>query len=138
MLLLIKVLLILLFIHFLHFTKEHVFDNLESISINLGNGVSEVCKAVGRIKSLENDRYIEKFTKDEVSTIFDQEEKELAEEEEVDKLILNSLCCEIMDEVMGLDSAYPSDCKTIPRKKSPHRSQKVKRSDKGNNHGVAK
>jgi hypothetical protein len=54
-----------------------------------------------------------------VSKIFDQEEKEIAEEEAVDKLILNLLCSEIMDEVMELDSAYPSDCKTIPRKKSP-------------------
>jgi hypothetical protein len=44
---------------------------------------------------------------DEVSKIFDQEDKELAEEEEVDKLILNSLCCEIMDNVMDLDSVYP-------------------------------
>jgi hypothetical protein len=122
----------------LHFIKEDVIDNLESIDINLGNGESEVCKEVDRIKSRENDRCVEQFTKDEVSRIFDQEEKELAEEEEVDKLILNSLCSEIMDQVMDLDSAYPSDCKTIPRKKSPQRSQKGKRSDKGNNHSIAK
>jgi hypothetical protein len=47
-----------------------------------------VCKEVDRIKSRENDRCVEQFTKDEVSRIFYQEEKELAEEEEVDKLIL--------------------------------------------------
>jgi hypothetical protein len=52
-----------------------------------------------------------------INNIFDLEEKELAEEEEVDKLILNSLCSEIMDEVMDLDSAYPMDYKTIPKKK---------------------
>jgi hypothetical protein len=48
----------------------------------------------------------------------------LGEEEEVDKLILNFLCSDIMDEVMDLDSAYHLDCKTIPKKKSVVRSQK--------------
>jgi hypothetical protein len=42
--------------------------------------------------------------------------KEMLEEEEVDKLILNSLCSEIMDEVMDLYNAYPTDCDTAPRK----------------------
>jgi hypothetical protein len=102
---------------FFHFSKEHVVDNLELIGITLGKDDSEVCKAIERIKCHENDRHVEKVNIDEVSKIFDQEEKELAEEE-VDKLILNSLCYEIMDEVMDLDSAYPSDCKTIPRKQS--------------------
>jgi hypothetical protein len=82
---------------FLHFSKEHVVDNLELIGITLGKGESEVCKAIERIKCHENDRRVEKVNIEEVSKIFDQEEKELAEEEEVDKLILNSLCCEIMD-----------------------------------------
>jgi hypothetical protein len=112
---------------FLHFTKEHVVENLESIGITLGNGELEVCKAIDSIK-----------THDVVSKFFDQEEKELDEEEEVDKLILNSPCSDIMDEVMDLDSAYPVDCKTIPKKKSPRRSHKGKRSDKGNIHSGAK
>jgi hypothetical protein len=50
-----------------------------------------VCKEVDRIKSRENDRCVEQFTKDEVSRIFYQEEKELAEEEEVDGL--EERCC---------------------------------------------
>jgi hypothetical protein len=104
---------------FLHFSKEHVVDNLELIGITLGKGESEVCKAVERIKCHENDRRVEKVNIDEASKKNYQEEKDLAEEEEVDKLILNSLCCEIMDEVVDLDSAYPSYGKTIPRKKSP-------------------
>jgi hypothetical protein len=56
---------------FLHFTREHVVDNLKLIGVNLGNGDSEICNVVDRIKSLENDICIEKFTKDEVATIFD-------------------------------------------------------------------
>jgi hypothetical protein len=34
---------------------------------------------------------------------------------EVDKLILNALCSEIMEEVMDLGSDYPTDCNTTPR-----------------------
>jgi hypothetical protein len=103
----------------LHFTKEHIVDNLESIGIRLGSGELEISKTVAKINSPVIDSYVAPGVKDEISRIFDQEEKELAEEEEVDKLILNSLCSEIMDEVMNLDSAYPLDCKTILRKKSP-------------------
>jgi hypothetical protein len=100
----------------LHFTKEHIVDNAESIGINLGNGELEVSKTVDKINSRE------------ISRIFYQGEKELAEEENVDKLILHSMCSEVMDQVM--DCAYPSDYKTIPRKKSPRPSQKGKQSDK--------
>jgi hypothetical protein len=46
---------------------------------------------------------------DKIDNIFDMEEKEEIENEEVDKLILNSLCGEIMEEVMDLGSAYPKD-----------------------------
>jgi hypothetical protein len=38
--------------------------------------------------------------------------------EEVDKLILNSLCSEIMDGVMNLGNVYTLDCKITPRNKS--------------------
>jgi hypothetical protein len=103
----------------LHFTKEHIVDNLESIGINLGKGALEVNKTGEKINSRDVVCNANQGSDDEISRIFDLEEKELAEEEEVDKLILNSLCCELMDEVMNLDSPYPLDCKTSPRKKSP-------------------
>jgi hypothetical protein len=41
------------------------------------------------------------------------------ENEEIDKLILNLLCSEIMDEVMDLASAYPKYCNTTSISKSP-------------------
>jgi hypothetical protein len=133
----IKVSLILLpVLLFLHFSKECVVDNLDLIGITLSNGETEICKAIDKLKSHENDRRVLHSNIEEISKNFDQEEKELAKEEEVDKLIINSLCSEIMDEVMDLDSAYPSDCKTIPRKKSPRRSHKGKRSGKENIHWV--
>jgi hypothetical protein len=53
-----------------------------------------------------------------IEDIFDVEEKEEMENEEVDKLILNSLCSEIMDEVMDLGSAYPNGCDITPRVRS--------------------
>jgi hypothetical protein len=70
---------------------------------------------------------------DLISSIFDKEEKEMIEEEEVDKLILNSLCSDIMDEVMDSGGAYPMEGRTDQSKKSPpFSSQSTKRSRKKN------
>jgi hypothetical protein len=110
----------------LNYSSEQVADNLNTIGICLGTRNLDIGNAVERRKVLENDRCRDQDHKDEINNIFDLEEKGLVEEEEVDKLILNSLCSEIMDEVMDVDSAYPSDCKTIPHEKSPVRSQKGK------------
>jgi hypothetical protein len=56
-----------------------------------------------------------------VCSIFDKEEKEMLEEEEIDKLILNAICSDIMDEVIDSGSANPTDGKTDPSRKShPH------------------
>jgi hypothetical protein len=63
--------------------------------------------------------------RDRICDIFDNEEKEEMENEEVNKLILNSLCYEIMDEVMDLGNAYPQDCKITPNYK-PSSSEKIK------------
>jgi hypothetical protein len=73
---------------------------------------------------------------DKISSVFDKEEKEKLEAEEVDKLILNSLCSEIMDEVMDLGDAYPLDCKITPGKKSSsspngHKKSRSKSNKKG-------
>jgi hypothetical protein len=52
---------------------------------------------------------------DIISDVFYKEEKEDLENDEVDKLILTSLCAEIMDEVIDLGTSYPKDCKSTPR-----------------------
>jgi hypothetical protein len=59
--------------------------------------------------------------------VFDKEEKEELDNEEVDKLILNYLCSEIMDEVMDLGNAYLKDCKITPRQQTSSSSKKVKK-----------
>jgi hypothetical protein len=55
---------------------------------------------------------------DFIEDIFDVEEREEMENEEVDKLILNSLCSKIMDEVMDLGSSYPNGCNITLRARS--------------------
>jgi molecular chaperone DnaK (HSP70) len=77
------------------------------VGISLGNNSDQIASSVERIKEVELERYIEASRKDLISDVFVKEEKEELEREEVDKLILNSLCCEIMDEVVDLGNAYP-------------------------------
>ena len=56
---------------------------------------------------------------DKKSNVVEKEEKELAEEEELDKFILNHLCGEIMEEVMDLgnDQVDLIASKTKPKSK---------------------
>jgi hypothetical protein len=49
------------------------------------------------------------------------------ENEEVDKLIPNSVCAKIMDAVMDLGTAYPKDCKSTPRQQTSSSSKKAKK-----------
>jgi hypothetical protein len=65
-------------------------------------------------------------SKDIISEVFDKDEKEELDNEEIDKLIINSLCGEIIDEVIDLGNAYPKDCKIIPRQQTSSSSKKVK------------
>jgi hypothetical protein len=68
---------------------------------------------------------------DKISEIFDTEEKEQLENEEVDKLILNSLCCEIIDKMLDLGNAYPQDYKVTPKHKLSSSGKKVRESEVG-------
>jgi hypothetical protein len=69
---------------------------LQSIGILLGNYSGQINLSVERIKEVEAKRAAEAKNKDMISEVFDKEEKEEAVNEEVDKLILNSLCSKIM------------------------------------------
>jgi hypothetical protein len=74
--------------------------NLGAVGISLGHDQSSVAFSLNSLRQDELDRMscIPKLNK--VENIFDVEEKEEMENEKVDKLILNSLCSEIMDEVI--------------------------------------
>jgi hypothetical protein len=67
--------------------------------------------SVSQIKEVEIERLKGIRNKDRISDIFYKEEKEELDKKELDKLFLNFLCCDIMDEVMDLGNAYLLDCK---------------------------
>jgi hypothetical protein len=86
-----------------------------------------VSSSVSHIKEIELGRLDGVSNRDIISDIFDREEKEEMENKKVDKLILNSLCCEIMDEMMDLGNAYPKNCKITPKPKPSSSGKKSKR-----------
>jgi hypothetical protein len=120
---------------FLLLSNDMVLNNLGAVGIYLGQDQSSIDSSISNIKQLELERVQCDPKVDKLESLFDLEEKEEIENEEVDKLILNSLCSEIMDEVMELASAHPKDCNTtLGSKTSSHsttRGKKMK-NQKGN------
>jgi hypothetical protein len=86
---------------------------LSAVGVSLGKNENLIATSVSHIKEIELGRLAREVNRDKISEIFDREEKEELETGEVDKLILNSLCCEIMDEVMDLGNAYPQIAKLL-------------------------
>jgi hypothetical protein len=103
---------------FLQFSNEDVMSNLDVVGINLDHGHTTIDSAISNLRKVELDILVGKPKVDLVEDIFDVEEKEEMENEEVDKLILNSLRSEIMDGVMDLGNAYPNGCNITPRTRS--------------------
>jgi hypothetical protein len=112
---------------FIHYLDEQVVHNLSAVGASLSSNDNIVASSVSLIKEIELGRLEGVSNGDIISDIFDREEKEEMENEKVDKLILNSLCCEIMDEVMNLGNAYPKDCKITPKPKPSSSGEKSKR-----------
>jgi hypothetical protein len=94
------------------------------VGISVGNNLDHMAPSIERIKEVELERYIEASKKDLICDVFDKEEKEELEREEVDKLMLSSLCFEIMNETMDLGNAYPQDCNITPRHETSSSSKK--------------
>jgi hypothetical protein len=114
---------------FIHFSDEHVVGNLSAVGVSLGTKDNLISSSISHIKEMETGRLEGAVLRDMVSDIFDEEEKEELENEEVDKIILNSLCCEIMDDVMDLGISYPQDCKNTPKHKASSSGKKRTRSN---------
>jgi hypothetical protein len=76
---------------FLQFSNEHVGDNLSAVGISLGSNMESVAISVACVREAEIKTLDTISKEDKISLIFDKEEKEELEAEEVDKLILNSL-----------------------------------------------
>jgi hypothetical protein len=105
-------------ISFLQFSDDLVVDNLSAVGISLGDNVESIACSVDCVKEVELNRLHTTVDEDIISYVFDKEEKEQCEAKEVDKLILNSLCTDIMDEVMDLGNAYPPDYKITSRQRT--------------------
>jgi hypothetical protein len=95
------------------------------VGISLGSNSESISSSVACVKEIEINRLQPIIDDDRISLVFDEEEKEEKEREEVDKLILNSLHSEMMD----LGNAYPLDCNAIPRHK-PSSSSKISKTSR--------
>jgi hypothetical protein len=125
---------------FINFTSEQISHNLENLGFCLGQDTESISASVTELINLEVERMSKQENPDSICSIFDTEEKEMLEEEEVDKLFLNALCSDIMDEVMDSDSAYPMDGKTDQSEKSPssssHTTKRSKKGKRNNKHST--
>jgi hypothetical protein len=111
---------------FVQFFNSIVIENLQSIGISLGGSDDQIYSTVERMQEVELERTAMASSKNLISEVFDKDEKEELDNEEIDKLILNSWCGEIMDEVMDMGNAYPKDCKFTPRQQTPSSSKKLR------------
>jgi hypothetical protein len=102
---------------FIFLSNNEVVNNSEAVGISLGHDEASIDLSLSLFRQVELDRVVCQPNVNKVEEIFFEEEKEELENEEVDKLILNSLCSDIMDEAMDLGSAYPKDCNTTPMSK---------------------
>jgi hypothetical protein len=93
---------------FLQFSNDQIVENLSVVGISLGNNLEFISSFVTCVKEIELNRLQQVPVEDKINLVFD-DEKEEKEREEVDKLILSSLCNEIVEEVMDLGNAYPRD-----------------------------
>jgi hypothetical protein len=103
---------------FLPLSNDLVMSNLDVVGITLGLDKASIESSLANLRQAESDRVQCKPKINTLDSLLELEEKEEIENEEVDKLILNSLCSEIMDEVMDMSSAYPMDCKSTPMSKT--------------------
>lgn len=110
----------------MNFSDELIISNCSSIGISLGADITSVKGWIDDLKKVELDRLHVIHVVDK-KKVLEKEEKELAEEEELDKFILNHLCGEIMEEVMDLrnDQVDRIAPKTKPKSKKNKRGRRI-------------
>jgi hypothetical protein len=103
---------------FLQLSNDDIISNMSDIG--MVEGIDKIADSmlIETLKTVEKERWLDIIEQDKIERIFDKEQKEMDEEEEIDKLMLRSLCSDITDEVMSLDNAHPMDCGKIPNKKN--------------------
>jgi hypothetical protein len=118
---------------FLRFTNVQVSHTQEDLGFCLDHDNVFITSSVANLRDMESERLKKQTYADPICLVFDKEEKEMLEEDVVNKLILNSVCRGIIDEVIYLCSAYRMDGNTTPKtNKSSSLSKVTKRSKKKN------
>jgi hypothetical protein len=79
---------------------------LDNIGISLGTDASSSLASWSNIKNSALGGIQEGVSVDVKEKVIEKVEKEILEEEELDKLLLQNICSEIMEEVMDLGSDF--------------------------------
>lgn len=106
-----------------------IVTGLNNIGVSLGSDNNSVTDSIFTIKQLEHARLLEDNTQDLKSRVLDQEEKHLADEEEVDR----NLCNDIMDEVLDGGSEQFVLARTEPVRDNSSSKNKKRKNKKNNN-----
>jgi hypothetical protein len=77
-------------------------SNLDVLGISLGSDKDSVSKSITKLKVAVHNSSNNEFCRNKKTIVLDEEEKNIEQEEEPDKLIINYLCTDIMEEVMDL------------------------------------
>jgi hypothetical protein len=77
-----------------------IISNLDCIGISVGSDASSVSKSVAALKCTNRVKQNNLEEIDRKTRLLKQEERNMLEEEELDKILLNNICIEIMEEVM--------------------------------------
>lgn len=107
---------------FIHFHAEFIHASFSTIGIDLGKDSTSIKDSVIDMKKGDEYRLSETRCTDWKTEVLNKEEKNMADQEEVDTFILNHLCGEIMDEVMDA-SGDPSDLTTALAKTNKPKSK---------------
>jgi hypothetical protein len=99
-------------------------SNLDVVGISLGVDKDSVNKSIKTLNEVVVSSTTKELCDDHKTFALDEEEKNLEQEEELDKLILNHLCSDIMEEIMDLGECK-NDLLIIPGSTSSKKKTKL-------------
>jgi hypothetical protein len=107
-----------------NFDDSLIQSNLDVVGISLGVDKDSVNKSIKTLKEVVVSSTTKELCDDHKTFALDEEEKNLEQEEELDKLILNHLCSDIMEEIMDLGECK-NDLLIIPGSTSSKKKTKL-------------
>lgn len=115
---------------FLHVPNVSIAASQNNIGVSIGSDINTVNQSIDHMKQIEQARLTLDHAQDLRSTVFDKLEKEMEEDDEVDRLILTNLCHDIMDEVMDQGSEHIFQARTGVNKSTTSSKSKKKATKK--------